>query len=61
MSKSAIEKRSPVNLILERDNLSDEELKELKDEYMSNHYFRIKMDNHFVKAMNMPMKVKEEN
>lgn len=58
---SCIQKRNSLNTLLERENLTDEELKELKDEYMNNHYFRIKMDNQFIKTMNMQVKVTGEN
>lgn len=37
--------------ILEQKNLSDEDLRVLKDEYLHNNFMRVKMDQFFLKSM----------
>lgn len=52
-------KKNSVKSLLEKNDLSDQELNQLKDEYLCNQYFRIKMDRYFIRVPSM--KENQEN
>lgn len=43
--------------ILEQGNLSDDDLRVLKEEYLHNNFVRVKMDQYFLKSMKMEGKL----
>lgn len=48
--------KQSINTLLEKNNLSHEELETLKDEYFENKFFKVKMDKYLSRVINMDAK-----
>lgn len=45
--------KQSIAALFEQDNLSDADLKALKEEYLHNNFMRVKLDQYFLKSMKM--------